>query len=257
MPMLTLSFQASCGAGNTQVASLTLTHTGLGNAQDIRSVYALNGYQRITRSGHFNQIGKTTIRFMKPLTVAACTKQSIVIAADFDADAESGGEHGVSIQTKNDVQTTASEITLVTETEESTVANVAGGTTGKITVTYLPLRGNLRYGATQALARLQLTASGTSDSLLKSITLTNDGTARDSNFSDLRMETSAGETISNIAGHLDGKTVHLTFTPNYILRRGDVKTIVLKGRVTGSALRTVQFLLQEESDLETADIRLR
>ncbi|MBP9773504.1 MAG: hypothetical protein KBD00_02625 [Candidatus Peribacteraceae bacterium] len=115
----------------------------------------------------------------------------------------------------------------------------------------------MRYGATQALARLQLTASGTSDSLLKSITLTNDGTARDSNFSDLRMETSAGETISNIAGHLDGKTVHLTFTPNYILRRGDVKTIVLKGRVTGSALRTVQFLLQEESDLETADIRLR
>ncbi len=256
VPLLSVDMQASCDS-DIQVSSLTLAHTGIGNAQDIRNVYALSDKQRVTRSGHMDADGMATIRFLRPLTLRACSRESFVIAADFTAEAASGGGHALTIRSKESIQTTAGEVTLRPAATTGNTAAIAGTGVGTVTVQYLPVRGTIRYGATETLARLQLSAGGRTDSALKSITLTNEGTARDTNFSDLHLETSAGETVTTTAAHLTGNTVHLTFTPDYVLRRGDIKTLVLKGRVSGSTLRTVQFLIEETADLETADVHLR
>ena len=56
---------------------------------------------------------------------------------------------------------------------------------GTVTVQYLPVRGTIRYGTAETLARLQLSAGGRTDSALKSITLTNEGNGARHHLSDL------------------------------------------------------------------------
>jgi hypothetical protein len=105
------------------------------------------------------------------------------------------------------------------------------------------------YGRDATLARLQLSSDGDGAHLLKKITLTNEGTARNYDFTDLRLETRSGKQLTNVVMGMNERTLTLDFTPSYVLPRSGSVVLLLKGKVHASWRRTIDFALEEDSDL--------
>jgi hypothetical protein len=85
--------------------------------------------------------------------------------------------------------------------------------------------------------------------LLKKITLTNNGSARDMNLVQFSLEKSGGLNLIAPAMRMHGRAVTLEFDPSFLLERGKTVVLNLVAEVRGSHADTVQFMLEEPSDM--------
>lgn len=254
VPMLQVDLSASCEA-DIAVSELAVRHAGLGDPGDISGVYVLEQGRRISRSATFDGDGVARLR-LRQLQVPKCESVSLQIVGDLSRTAAPAGEHGAELRMSYDVVSTAArtELTTGNQLTISTSPTAAGA----VSVKFLSVNPRLiRYGRIETVARLQLTADGSSDQLLRSITLTNNESARDFDLINLSLQTSSQKVLSSTASRLNGKQVTLTFEPSYVLKRGQTVVLLLKAEVRGSVTRKVQFMLEEESDLDASVYRSR
>lgn len=245
VPFLSLVFSADCAA-DAVVHELTVKHEGFGDSADLESVYAADGYRRLTRARAFARRDRTLILpLAPPLTVPACASRTVTILADIAPDADVASEHRLRIDGAS---------SLVSDVPVTSVVRPVS--VGSVHVTFLDLLQPLRYGTKRTLARMQFTADGERDQEIVSVLMTNDGKARDDDLQHLFIQNRKGEVFTTVQRALDGDRVRLYFDPPLRLDRHDTILLELKGDIRASRRRTIRFILEEASDLE-ATVRMR
>lgn len=246
--LLRLNPSASC-TSDISLQSITVKHSGKGNVRDIAKIYALEGHRRISTATTFDASTRyATLRFRK-LLIPKCSAVELKIAIDLAQAADISGEHGLILSQPSDIQSSAKEVSLRSEKEGDSL-RVTPGNSGEISARLLPLNSQrLRFGNRETVARLQLTSDSLHDYYLKGITLKNEGSARDYDLVRLVLETRTGETLTRLTHHMDGSRVTLEFDPWYELPRSTTVVLLLKAEVRSGVRRTVQFSIEEPSDL--------
>lgn len=258
--MLRLKLTASCGA-DVPVFALTFTHDGAGEASDLARVYALEDQTRITRSAvPGSRDGRVTVR-LRSFSVPRCGVRTLSILADVASTAAAGGEHRLSLRTAADAQTSAAVHIEAPENApsaaQSPVARPVGPARGTITAVFLSIPLPVTYGGNRTIARFRLTADGADDHLVTALILTNDGKAKSGDLQKLFLTGSDGRRLTDILPMLEGSTARFTFDPPLRLDRNADRVLVLRADVLASRRRTIDFVLEEESDIEAEPVRGR
>ncbi len=255
IPMLDIYAWASCEA-DVKIEELGLLHVGAGKPADLSGVYLADDGRRLSRVVTFNANGEAWVR-PQALMIKKCDAVKLGVFADISPSASPTGEHGISLALADRVISSA-KIVSVTRSDERSVITTAARQSGVITAHFLPLQGGyLRYGRRETVARLQLSADGKANHLLKKITLTNLENARDMQLVDFIIETRDGKTLTRVAQRMQGKKVTLTFDPTYILRRNQTVMLLVKAEMRASANTKARFTLEEEADLEAKEYQGR
>lgn len=247
--MATLNISASCDSDIT-VTGLEVMHIGLGSSADISSVYLHDGLRRISRGRTFDSRSRIADLRVTSFTVPKCGAKRVNVLFDISRDAAVASEHGVTIVRASSIQSTAKTTTLV-RTDSTERVFTSPKDAGSIMINFLPIKGPLRYGRTETVARLQLTADSKNDHLLQSVMFKNLGDARDMNLLNFTLETRTGEKLTPIAQRMRGLFVTLKFDPTYILERNRTVVFLLKAQINASQSKEVNFTIEEPSDLRS------
>lgn len=246
VPFVTLSLSAGC-ENDVTVDSITVTHRGLGDPSDIRAVYLADGSKRLTRAVRFSGAnGMEANLRLKKFVIPACSATTISVMADINQTASPAGEHTITILSAEDIHTTAQKTTL--SKNDAVTVETKPVKEGVLTVRMLSVPSFVSYGNNAKTARFQISSDNKADHLLRSITLTNKGTARGYDLRANYLETSSGDRVSRLTQAMDGDTITMTFDPPYLLKKNADIVFVLRSDVRGS-YKTVQFALEEPSDL--------
>ncbi len=247
VPFMQLTLSAGCD-NDVSVDSITVTHRGLGDSQDIRAVYLAEGSKRLTKAVHFDARSLEATLRLKKMVIPACSAKTISVLADISQAASPAGEHTITILSADDVQTSANNVSLSTNDDAVTV-ETKPIKEGALTVRMLSVPSNTTYGNIAKTARFQISSDTVADHMLRSITLKNLGTARNYDLRSNYLETSSGQRVSRLTKAMDGDTITMVFDPPYLLKKNSDVVFVLRSEVKGS-YKTVQFSLDEPSDLE-------
>ena len=245
IPLLSVQIAVPCDDDAT-LASLTLTHRGAGDIDDFSQIYAMMNGKRISRPTRTYQDARAVIR-LPAVTLTKCAAARMDILGDLSADAAAAGEHAWSLAAV-DAGGRETRIAPASQSSARPTTVGAGHTPGTIVVEYPELLKSVTYGARRTVLRLRVKALER-DQQLQSITLTNGGSARDSDLQNLFLRNSRGETVTTVAPAIDGDRVQLTFTPPRTIGRNDVQVFELVADVRASRRRTIRFTLEETSDL--------
>lgn len=251
--MLTLSLSASC-ASDVALSSIDVRHGGLGSVRDLSRLYLMEGERRVSRGAVPNDTAATTLR-LRSFTVPACETRILTVAADISASAAAAGEHRLSVE---EVRADAPAMILTVSSSPRPRATVTPSVSASaIAVEFLPVRTSVTYGANRTLARLRLENDGRRAQSVSAITFTNDGSARDADLQNLALYNSSGERISDAVASMDGSILRLELDPALMLESRDEKVLELRGDVRASRKRTIEFTIEEPSDVEAVEARTR
>lgn len=247
VPFATLQLSASCDADIT-VEQIDVRHVGLGESRDVQGVYLMSGFRRLSRSTTFSDSGRTASLRMRGVTVPRCGAMEIQVLGDIAPDAHVAGEHGIELVGVAGIESDAASVRVERGTDRVRV-RTSPTAAGALSVVFLRTHDRLSYNRLVTVARMQVSADNVTDHVLRRVTLTNGGTARNHDLEDLYLETSGGEVVSNVVAKMDGNTVSLTFDPSFHVKRGQTRVLELKALVKGSAYKTVSFSIEEDGDL--------
>lgn len=255
VPFLTLRLSASC-ASPIAVSSITLTHQGAGRGSDILRIYAMDGMQRVSRAAApAERDGRVTVR-MRGFSIQPCTKRTITLSGDVSPEALGGGEHRYILRSPDDIAIAPSDAQVMVETARpsQSVLRPVGPARGSATVTMLPLLLPATYGDERTVARMRLESSGDDELLLTAITLTNDGKARDGDLIRLTLLGGNGKPLGPMLDGLDGDRAHFVLDPPLRLSNNDSRMLTVRASVRASRRQTINFVLEEPSDVETESL---
>lgn len=244
--MLTLRMAASC-SGDVRIQTISVQRRGLGANADIKSIYALHRGSRITRSRAIARKDGSVDLNVRAFRIPACESEDIVILADFSPTASPAGEHRLELQ---GIDAAGSTVRI----EQHIAAPIAarrttGRAVGQISVGYHPLTRKVRFGSRQIVSRFTLQADNKDDHLLKAITFTNNGSATDEDLKNLYIGF-RNRRISTVASNLNGDSARMEFDPPFLLQKNQKLNFALHSDVNASRTRTIQFIIEEEGDLE-------
>jgi len=258
VPVLNLRLRASC-ASNVFVHSIEVQRRGLGNIQDIAAVYAVSGDRRLTRARKItNRKGTTQLRF-RSFSIPACEYRDVSVLVDFSPDAAISGEHRFILTRASAIDAGSASVLVERMRGRSlrrAVRRTVSRTQGSISVDYLQLNNSIRYGSNRTVARFRLGADGRDDHRIYAITLTNQGTADDQDLQELFLE-AGGRRVSDIKASMSGDQVKLVFSPPLELRKSSDRLFSLKADVRSGVRRTISFIIEEPSDIESLVARGR
>jgi hypothetical protein len=253
--MLRVSLHASCDA-EVVLRGITVHHHGLGAASDILRIYALLNGNRMTRGYAFDSALNTATLDLRARRIPACGFLDVIIAADFSSNAAAAGQHGISIDQASDIAAGGARIQAFLGSPVSR-AQTIGPETGTVTAVMLPLLQKVSYGGGRTVARMRLRADSENDQEITSVTVTNDGSARDLDLQQLFVESSDGTRLSSVVEKMDGDRVHFVFPVSFVLMRNQEKLVVIKADVRGRARKTIKLVIEEPSDIAARALRSR
>ncbi|MDD4318935.1 MAG: hypothetical protein PHW10_01250 [Candidatus Peribacteraceae bacterium] len=247
--MLSLRLQASCDA-DVQVTSLMMRHAGLGAVTDILRIYMLNGDRRISSAVSVPAREDRELR-LRRFTVPACGSAEVTLAADFASTAQSGAEHRFSLAAVN----ADASVTIGADGQDplSTLQVSPHTKQASVRVTFRDVLTSLYYGSNRTVARLLLTGIG-SDQRIRSITFTNEGSARDADLRNLFLETASGIRLSETVPHMDDRRVTVMLDPGLELRRNEAKLLHLKADIRAGRSHTIDWAIEEPSDIMAEEV---
>ncbi len=247
VPFLTLRLKASCDAP-IAVSSLTLRHAGRGNATDILRAYASMGGTRLSRAVSVPARNPFTLR-LRSVVVPACDEASIIVLADLSSSAQASGEH------RFDVLSVGTQSGVAVQTSSSSSSSPAAlrvtphATAPDVTSAFRSVLTSKEYGTARVVARFLLKGGKASNQNVLSITFTNDGSARNGDLQRLYLESSSQQRLSVPLAQMEGDTARITLTPPLLLRRNQSVLLQLRADVRASRTRTIDFIIEEPSDI--------
>lgn len=255
--LLRLRFAASC-AGDVLLRGIRLHHGGAGDPRDILRVYAVEGERRLTRGRAFSTRQGELHLPLRAFTVPSCAQRTIAFLADLAPDAAASGEHGLVLESDDAIDTVGASVLVERDGTrgEGEWVRIAGDTRGSIAVTSLPLPRRLSYGSARVLARFLLRAEG--DNLrVHAITVVNGGKARGMDITDLWIESGGGDRLSAVLSALQDDRARFVLEPPLLLPENRTRVIEVRGSVRAGRRRTVEFTIEESSDIESDPVRGR
>jgi hypothetical protein len=254
VPMLRLQMRTSCITG-VNLSTIVLHHVGHGAVTDIERVYGYVDGARVTRASIFRRDGSVTLYF-RNFDIPQCTSKTVDVVADFAADASPAGEHAITLSQASDVAADPPARVTLKSAAGAGLVRPTGRTIGSVSIQFLDLLQNPRYGDGQVVARFLL-KGGERDQEVKAITFTNDGSARDGDLGDLAITTTTGTRLTEQAAQLAGDKVRLEFLEPFVIGRNQTRMLQLRADVRASSRRTLRIHVEEPSDVEAAPARYR
>ena len=245
--MLQLRLSADC-TGNVPIDTITVQRRGLGFGSDIKAVYAMHRGQRISTARAIEQGDGLVDLTVRDFTVTRCTAEDVAIYADFAVDASAAGEHTFELKGID-----AGKSTVRIEERSGNflrpIRTVSGRVIGTLSVEYLDLTERVRFGERQTVARFTLTADNYDDQLVSAITFTNQGSASNADLENLYVDF-RNRIKSLVAPSMRGDAVRIVFDPPLMIRKNQTLKFGLRADVRASRSRTIQFIVEEEGDIE-------
>lgn len=248
--MLSVDMTASCEEA-VVVDRVTLLHEGFGDESDIEGVYASIDGGRYSRKRTIKNEDQTVdVRFNMPLTIPACGTTTVDFLADFELTAATSAQHNLVLELASDVSTNAQAVTGSLPLRGSTFT-VAAVQNGSIELEYRSVTPDeVEVGDSAAkIGKFQLEASTTQDESLYSITLENNGSASDGDFTNVAVRRTDGTVLTNTVAQSAGDFVTLLFDPPFTILEGDRVTLEVIGDIVDGAGDTIALGLEEDSDL--------
>lgn len=239
------SLTTACDDGAV-IDTIVVQHEGLGAISDIERVYLMQGGRRVSRTVSLAQRDGTAAIRLNGLAIPSCATRTLTIAADFSSDATAGGEHRLSV---SDVRLRSGSVTLEEGASAGSVSRLTPVRTGTITVEYRALLSSVRYGSSRTVARMLLSADDESDQSIVSMTLTNEGKARNGDLKNLRLY-DGNILLAPVVAQLDGDVVRFELDPPLALGRNQSKLLTVKADVRAAVRKTIRLEVDEPSDIE-------
>lgn len=249
--MLRIELEADC-VGNATVQSIHVQRRGLGANSDIDALYVLHRGRRISTARTVSKKDGTVDLNVRSLIVPACQTEEVVIYADFSENASPASQHSIVLR---GVDAGGAPV-ATTKSSRKRVRNVAGPIRGVVSVEYLRVSKRVHYGANQRIARFRLQADGESDHAVSAITFTNNGSASDADLQNVYVDF-RGRPRSSVAPVMEDDQVTLFFDPPVRLEKNQKLQFSVRADVRASRSRTIQFIVEEPSDIVATPIRGR
>lgn len=251
--MLRLRLQADC-SDDVEVRTITVQRRGLGANADIENIYAVHRGGRISRARTIARKDGSVDLNIRNFRLAQCDDEEVVVYADFSPTASPAGEHRLELRA---IDAGTSQVRIEHRKGNFTQPRrTAGRSVGQISVDYLNLNRRVRFGARQTISRFTVKADSTDHQLLRAITFTNNGSASGQDLQNLYIGF-RNRPISTIARSMNGDSVRLEFDPPFRLQKNQKIKFGLHADVKASRSRTLQFVIEEEADIEASPIRGR
>lgn len=253
VPMLQLLLSADC-TDDVVIHTISVQRRGLGLSSDIEAIYALHHGARVSNARQISRRDGLIDINLRRFTVPKCSQEEMTIYADFSQTAAIAGEHRIEL-----ISVDAGKATVRIDRKLGSIRppqTTAGAPIGQISVDYLDINERIHYGSRQRVTRFTLAADNRDDHLVKAITFTNNGSARDEDLQNLFIEF-RNRKVSTTARTMDDDTVRLEFDPPFALPKNETLKFSLRADIRASRSRTLQFVIEEPSDIEAMPDRGR
>lgn len=235
--------------GAITVSSITITRTGVGNADDLSDVYLYDGETRLTSSRTIS--GSTNKATFAGLTInvpAGSTKKITVRATV----ATSGdlGNNAFGIASASDVIASASSVSGSFPLNGNIMSLTTGATAGIIAYSYQSVADtDVKVGQTAVeLGKIKLDTSGSGEDMnVQRITLINNGSAKNTDVANLKLYRDS-DLVSSSATINNDKVTFVFATPMKI-EKGNSRTFTVKGDVIGGASNTIKYEVDDATDI--------
>jgi len=251
--MLSLKVTADCSS-SVSINTISVQRRGLGTNEDIESLYVTHRGARISRERSIAQRDGSVDLQLRNFSIAACDSEDIAIVANYAADASPAGEHRIELRS---IDAGGSAVRIEKSSGNFiTIQRTASRSVGQVSLDYLRLTQSVHYGSRQLLSRFTLAADSTDDHSISAITFTNNGSATNDDLQNLYVEFRSRR-ISSYARSLSGDKVVFTFDPPVQLEASQTLKFGVRGDVRANRSRTIQFIVEEPSDIITTPMRSR
>lgn len=231
--------------------NMTVLHEGFGDAGDFSGVYAVVNGTRVTRKRTIDTQSYTaTLRFTKALTVKAGTTVTLQIAGDLTTSAVTASEHSLSVELPTDFVTNAKAVTgnFPLKGKAFRVAAVSSGT---VSITFRSVTpSSIKVGNKAAtIGKWEVSLNSVEDQTVYSMTIQNDGTASDSDFTNIAIKRSDGTVLTKAVASTVGDYATLVFDPPFTILEGDKITMSVVADITGGAAKNIKIHFDETGDI--------
>ncbi len=247
VPLLTVRLKAGCSSA-VQVTSLQFKHEGKGATSDFLRVYVMTGERRLSNGQSVPRKQDIRLR-MRGVEIPRCGYTDVSLYGDLSPSAISMAEH----RFRFIGATTDGALDGTSTSQASPLKVTPHSTSPSVTVSFLTVHTTMTYGEGRTVARILLTGAGSATQEISAITFTNDGSAANSDLQNIFLETADRSPISTVSEHMDGRTVRIVFHTPMELRRNQSLLLQLRADVRASRTHTIQWTIEEPSDIETAE----
>ncbi len=231
--------------------NLTVLHEGFGNAVDFSGIYAVVDGARVTRKRTIDTQSYTaTIRFTTPLRIAAGKTVTLNITGDLTTSATTASEHSLTVELPTDIVSNAKSVTGNFPLKGKAF-RVAAVSSGAVSIAYRSVTpASIKVGDKGVnIGKWEIAINSTEDQTLYSMTVENDGTASDGDFTDIVLRRSDGTVLSKTVVATVGDFATLVFDPPFTVLSGDKITMNLVANIKGGAAKNVKIHFDESGDI--------
>lgn len=239
VPVLEATFTTSCN-DEVQLWNLELQRRGLGASSDITALYATQNGNRISTTRSVPTSGEVTLS-LREVELQDC-KATVIILADFSPTASPFGQHQFI------VSSVQASVPLTVEIANTITTNVGNTTPGLIQVTNLAPISRVRIGNKATVGRVRLEAVEKNQQLI-SILFSNRGSAQNNDLTNFYMTDRAGNFLSTITSQMDDKRVNIQFVSDVVLAEDTSIELLLKADYLSSRSNTVDFTVEQPTDV--------
>ncbi|PIR49106.1 hypothetical protein COU80_01700 [Candidatus Peregrinibacteria bacterium CG10_big_fil_rev_8_21_14_0_10_55_24] len=248
--LLSTDITASCD-DSVVIESITVLHEGFGSQSDIDGVYgAING-ARVTRKRTIDSEDQTAdLRFASPLVLDPCESVTLDVVADFNSTATVSSEHNLVVELPSDIFGNAKEVTGNFPLRGNTF-RIAAVTSGIVSVTYRTVSPDeIEVGDVgSVIGKWEVAINSTEDQTFYSMTLEQNSSASDGDFTNLAIRRTDGTVLTNTVAQTVGDFVTLVFDPPFTVLEGDKVTLEVLADIVGGAGDSIIMHFEESSDL--------
>ncbi len=246
-----VSLDLTASSDDVVLENLTVLHEGFGDSADFSGIYAIVDGARVTRKRTIDTQSYTaTIRFTTPLVVRAGKTVTLQIAGDLTTSATTASEHALTVELPTDIISNAKSVTgnFPLKGKAFRVAAVSSGT---VSIAYRSVTpSSIKVGDKAAnIGKWEVDINSTEDQTLYSMTIENDGTASDGDFTNIVLRRSDGTVLTKTVAATVGDFATLVFDPPFTVLEGDKITMNLIADIKGGAAKNIKIHFDETGDI--------
>ncbi|HQB76650.1 MAG TPA: hypothetical protein PLI25_03675, partial [bacterium] len=255
VPFTTFNMTAASD-GAVNVTSVTITRSGVGEADDLSEVYLYDGDTRLTSSrtisASTNKVTFAGLNFMIP---AGSTKQLTVRATVEKAGAKAGanvtlGNNALGITSASDITSTGATVSGSFPIIGNTMSLTTSASAGTIAYSLKSVADDsVKVGDKNVeVAKFQLDTTGSGEDVkVKNVTLINNGSAKISDMSNFKIYR-ASDLISATVTTFSDKVMFVFDSP-VVIEKGNSKTFSVKADIMSGATNNIRFEFDEVTDI--------
>ncbi|MBU0766344.1 S-layer homology domain-containing protein [Patescibacteria group bacterium] len=247
---LSVDLTASCDDSVT-IESMTILHEGFGASSDVNGLYAAINGARVTRKRTIDAEDQTAdLRFASPLVLDPCETVTVDVVIDYANTATASSEHNLVVELPSDVFGNAKEVTGNFPIRGNTF-RIAAITSGTVSLTYRTVSPDeIEIGDKGAvIGKWEVSVNSTEDQTFYSMTLEQNSSASDGDFTNLAVRRTDGTILTNTVAQTVGDFVTLVFDPPFTVLEGDKVTLEVIADIVGGAGDSIIMHFEESSDL--------